>query len=70
MNLSAIPVVSGSNVLGHTHLFKHDRLRFLHSAGEAGSISRVRFLRRWVVIASSPETARLTPARYGPASCT
>jgi cytochrome P450 len=57
MNLSSIPVVSGSNVLGHAHLFKHDRLRFLRSAGEAGAISRVRFLKRWVVIASSPETA-------------
>src|ERR1700722_10537552 len=55
MNLSSIPVVSGSNVLGHAHLFKHDRLRFLRTAGEAGPISRGRLLKRWVGMASSAE---------------
>jgi cytochrome P450 len=57
MILSSIPVVPGSNALGHAHLFKYDRMRFLRSAGETAAISRARFLRKWVVIASSPETA-------------
>jgi cytochrome P450 len=57
MNLSSIPVVSGSNVLGHQHLFKDDRLRFLRSAGQTAPLSRVRFLRKWVVMVSSPEGA-------------
>jgi cytochrome P450 len=57
MTLSHLPVVSGSNLLGHAHLFKDDRLRFLRSACFAGPASRVRFLRRWVVVVSSPELA-------------
>ncbi len=57
MNLSSIPVVPGSNALGHAHLFKHARMQFLRSAGETAPIARARFLRKWVVIASSPETA-------------
>ena len=55
MSLSHLPVVSGSNLLGHAHLFKNDRLRFLRSATDAGALARVRFLRRWVVVVSSPE---------------
>jgi cytochrome P450 len=57
MTLSHLPVVSGSNLLGHAHLFKDDRLAFLRSACSAGELSRIRFLRRWVVIVSSPEHA-------------
>ena len=57
MSLSALPVVAGSNVLGHAHLFRDDRLRFLRSAGDAGPLSRVRFLNRWVVLVNSPEAA-------------
>jgi cytochrome P450 len=57
MSLSVLPVVAGSNLLGHAHLFREDRLRFLRSAGEAGPLSRVRFLNRWVVLANSPELA-------------
>jgi cytochrome P450 len=57
MSLSHLPVVSGSNLLGHAHLFKNDRLRFLRSATHAGALARVRFLQRWVVIVSSPELA-------------
>jgi len=57
MNLSSIPVVAGSNVLGHQHLFKDDRLRFLRTAGRTAPLSRVRFLRKWVVMVSSPEGA-------------
>lgn len=57
MSLSTFPVVPGSNVLGHAHLFRDDRLRFLRSAGEAGPLSRVRFLNRWVVLVNSAEAA-------------
>ncbi len=57
MNLSHLPVVSGSNLLGHAHLFKNDRLRFLRSASDAGELARVRFLSRWVVTVNSPELA-------------
>lgn len=57
MSLSALPVVAGSKVLGHGHLFRQDRLAFLRSIGEAGPMARVRFLNRWVAFASSPETA-------------
>jgi cytochrome P450 len=57
MSLSHLPVVSGSNLLGHAHLFKNDRLRFLRAATDAGALARVRFLQRWVVVVSSPELA-------------
>ncbi|MGH7295770.1 MAG: cytochrome P450 [Polyangiaceae bacterium] len=57
MNLSSLPVVAGMNALGHQHLFKSDRLRLLRSAGEAGPMARVRFLRKWVLMVSSPEVA-------------
>jgi cytochrome P450 len=57
MSLSHLPVVSGSNLLGHAHLFKNDRLRFLRSATDAGALARVRFLQRWIVVVSSPELA-------------
>ena len=57
MTTSAIPVVPGSNVLGHGHLFRDDRLSFLRSVGDTGALARIRFLRRWVVFASSPEAA-------------
>src|SRR5215469_6986247 len=57
MSLSHLPVVSGSNLLGHAHLFKNDRLRFLRSATDAGALARVRFLQRWVVVVSSPALA-------------
>jgi cytochrome P450 len=57
MSLSAFPVVAGSKTLGHGHLFRADRLRFMRSIGEAGELSRVRFLNRWVVFANSPESA-------------
>jgi hypothetical protein len=55
MNLSSLPVVAGMKTLGHQHLFKSDRLRFLRSTADAGPLARVRFLRRWVVMVSSPE---------------
>jgi cytochrome P450 len=57
MTLSHLPVVSGSNLLGHAHLFKDDRLRFLRSASDTGPVSRVRFLSRWVLVVSSPQLA-------------
>lgn len=57
MTMSAIPVVSGSNVLGHGHLFRDDRLAFLRSVAASGPLARVRFLRRWVVFVSTPEAA-------------
>jgi cytochrome P450 len=57
MSMSSLPVVAGSNALGHAHLFRDDRLRFLRSAGEAGPLSRVRFLNRWVLLVNSPEAA-------------
>ncbi len=57
MTLSHLPVVSGSNLLGHAHLFKDDRLRFLRAASDTGPVSRVRFLQRWVLVVSSPQLA-------------
>jgi hypothetical protein len=57
MSLSSVPFVPGSDTLGHSHAFKHDRLRFLRAAGDTGAISRVRFLRRSVLVASSPQSA-------------
>ncbi|HEY1695108.1 MAG TPA: cytochrome P450 [Polyangiaceae bacterium] len=57
MNMSSIPVVTGERFLGHAHLFRGDRLAFLRSVGGTGALSRVRLLRRWVLMASSPETA-------------
>ncbi|HQY63963.1 MAG: cytochrome P450 [Myxococcales bacterium] len=57
MSIDELPVVPGGNVLGHVHLFQDDRLRFLRTVGETGPLSRLRFLHRWVVMASAPETA-------------
>jgi cytochrome P450 len=57
MSLSALPVVSGSNVLGHAHLFRADRLAFLRAAGDAGPLSRVRLVSRWVALANAPDVA-------------
>ena len=57
MSLTPIPIVPGGNLLGHGHLFRGDRLKFLRSIGEAGPVSRIRFLHRWVFVANSPETA-------------
>jgi cytochrome P450 len=57
MMLATIPAVPGSNLLGHGHLFRGDRLAFLRSIADAGALSRVRFLRKWVVFATSPEAA-------------
>jgi len=57
MSIDELPVVPGGNVLGHVHLFQDSRLRFLRTVGETGPLSRLRFLHRWVVMASSPETS-------------
>jgi cytochrome P450 len=52
-----LPSVPGGNLLGHAHLFRKDRFALLRSAAEAGAVSRIRFLHRSVLLASSPETA-------------
>jgi cytochrome P450 len=57
MDLSSVPVVPGETLLGHQRLFHEDRLRFLRAAGEAGPLSRIRFLHRWVLLANSPAAA-------------
>lgn len=57
MPIDELPVVPGGNVLGHVHLFQDDRLRFLRTVGETAPLARLRFLHRWVAMASSPETA-------------
>jgi cytochrome P450 len=57
MSFSSVPVVPGDNLLGHQRLFRDDRLGFLRAAGDAGPLSRIRFLHRWVLLANSPEAA-------------
>ncbi len=57
MSLESLPVVPGGNVLGHVHLFQEDRLRFLRTVAGTAPLARLRFLHRWVAMASSPESA-------------
>ena len=57
MSFSSVPVVPGETLLGHGRLFHDDRLGFLRRAGDAGPISRVRFLHRWALLANTPEAA-------------
>ncbi len=57
MDLTSVPIVPGDNLLGHGHLFHGDRLAFLRRIGEAGPLSRIRFMHRWALAANSPETA-------------
>jgi cytochrome P450 len=57
MSLESFPVVPGSDLLGHKHLFRDDRLRFFRLAAATGPLARVRFVHRWVLLASSPEIA-------------
>jgi cytochrome P450 len=57
MTLESIPDVPGANLMGHGHLFRDDRLALLRSAADAGPISRIRFLHRWVLFANSAEAA-------------
>ena len=58
--LDAVPAVPGAKLFGHMHLFKDDaqRLGLLRSAAAVGAVSKMRFLHRSVLVASSPETAR------------
>ncbi len=57
MNHESLPIVPGANALGHVHLFQSDRLAFCRSAAQAGPVARMRFLHRWVLMVSSPESA-------------
>lgn len=58
--MSRVPVIPGSKLFGHVHLFKEARLRLpmLRSAAATGPLSRLRFLHRWLLVVSSPEMAR------------
>lgn len=55
-----VPAVPGAALLGHVHLFRDDRerLALLRTAAATAPVSRLRFLHRWVLVVSSPETAR------------
>ncbi|HEU4538309.1 MAG TPA: cytochrome P450, partial [Polyangiaceae bacterium] len=55
--LSDVPSAPGANLLGHGHRFRSDRTTFLRAVGQAGELSRVRFLHRDVLFANSPATA-------------
>jgi cytochrome P450 len=57
MSFAHVPPVPGENLLGHAHLFQTDRLGFLRTAAARGAVTRIRFLHRAVLLASSPETA-------------
>jgi cytochrome P450 len=58
--LDRLPVIPGATLLGHVNLFKDERhrLALLRNASATGGLSRMRFLYRWVLIVSSPESAR------------
>jgi cytochrome P450 len=57
MMLDSVPPLPGDNALGHSHLFRHDRLAFLRSAADLGDVTRMRFIHRWLLVVSSPEAA-------------
>lgn len=57
MSLDPLPLIPGANRLGHAHLFRTDRMRFLRSAAATGPVARMRFLHRRAVAVSSPQTA-------------
>jgi cytochrome P450 len=57
MTVDEVPWLPGADALGHARLFRDERLALLRHAGDAGPISRVRFLHRSLYLASSPETA-------------
>jgi len=57
MTLESIPPLPGATTLGHGRLFRKERLAFLRGAADLGSVTRMRFIHRWALVASSPETA-------------
>ena len=57
MTLESVPPLPGENALGHSHLFRHDRLAFLRGAAEVGDVTRMRFMHRRALVVSSPEAA-------------
>lgn len=56
-DLDHLPAVGGASVLGHVDAFQAHRVSFLRTVADAGPMSRVRFLHRWVAFANTPQLA-------------
>lgn len=51
------PVVPGASMLGHSRLFRDNRLDFLRTIGHTAPLARVKMLRKNVLFANTPELA-------------
>lgn len=57
MSVDAIPEIPGGNLLGHMHLFQHQRLPMLLDAMRLGEVSRMRLLAKSLLVVSGARAA-------------
>jgi cytochrome P450 len=56
-SLDTLPTAPGESLLGHIHLVRHERFKFMRDLGKVGPLVRVRFLHRTVIFPTTAELA-------------